>query len=58
MLNMTKRRVEDVVARALEDKSFEEVLEDFDLTPEEVFWTLYKLGHIDEELFERIYEND
>lgn len=57
-MNMTKRRVEDVIARALEDMSFEEILEDFDLTPEEVFWTLFKLGHIDQDLFERNYEND
>ena len=53
---LTKRMIEDVVARQLENKTFEEVLEDFDLDPVEVFWTLFKLGHIDQELMERLYD--
>lgn len=53
---LTKRMIEDVISRQLEDKSFEEVLADFDLDPVEVFWTLFKLGMIDQELMERIYD--
>ena len=53
---LTKRMVEDVISRRLESYSFEEVLEDFDLDPVEVFWMLFKQGYIDHELFERIYD--
>jgi len=51
----TKRMIEDVVNRELEDTTLEEMLEDFDLTPSEVFWILIKLGHIDMELFDKLY---
>lgn len=53
----TKRMIEDVVNRQLEDTTLEEMLEDFDLTPTEVFWILIKLGHIDMELFDNLYGN-
>jgi len=53
----TKRMIEDVVNRQLEDNTLEEMLEDFDLTPTEVFWILIKLGHIDMELFDNLYGN-
>lgn len=53
----TKRMIEDVVNRQLEDSTLEEMLEDFDLDPTEVFWILIKLGHIDMELFDNLYGN-
>ena len=54
---LTKRMIEDVISRQLEDRAFEEILADFDMTPEEVFYILFTLGHIDQELMERIYEH-
>ena len=53
---ITKRKIEDVISNQLEDRSFEDILEDFDLTPQEVFWILFKLGHVDLELTENLYE--
>ena len=38
-------------------EALEEMLEDFDLDPTEVFWILIKLGHIDMELFDNLYGN-
>ena len=49
---MTNKGLEDFIALALEEKSFEEVLEKFDLSPAEVFVTLYNLGLIDDEILE------
>jgi uncharacterized protein (DUF433 family) len=54
---ITKTLIEDVISRQLEDRTFEEVLEDFDLTPEEVFWVLFTNGLIDQELFGSIYDS-
>ena len=53
---VTKKKIEDVVSRQLETRTFDEILEDFDLTPEEVFWKLFTLGYIDLELLENMYE--
>jgi hypothetical protein len=53
---ITKRMIENVISRELETRSFDEILEDFDLTPEEVFWKLFTLGYIDIELLENMYE--
>lgn len=53
---LTKRMIEDVITRQLKEKSFEEILEDFDLDPVEVFWMLFKQGFIDQEHLERIYD--
>jgi hypothetical protein len=53
---ITKKIIEDTISRQLQDRDFESILEDFDLTPEDVFWTLFKLGHIDQELFEDMYD--
>lgn len=50
---MNKRQIEDVVSSELEKRTFEELLEDFDLTPEEVFFFLYQSGLIDDEILER-----
>lgn len=52
----TKRMVEDIISRQLEERTFDDILEDFDLDPVEIFWMLFKNGHIDHELFERIYD--
>ncbi len=52
----TKKIIEDAISRQLEDRSFEEILEDFDLTPQEVFWRLFQSGMIDQELLENMYE--
>ncbi len=54
----TKRIIENLVSKQLEDRTFDEVLEDFDLTPEEVFWKLFQLGYIDEELMSRMYGDE
>jgi hypothetical protein len=53
---ITKRIIETAISRQLEKRTFDEVLEDFDLTPEEVFWKLFQLGWIDQELMENMYE--
>jgi len=52
----TKKMIEDCVSKQMEDRHFEDLLEDFDLTPEEVFWKLFQLGYIDQELLENMYE--
>lgn len=46
------RRVEKIVTRALEDMSFEDFLEQFDLTPQEVFLHLFSSGFIDEDILD------
>lgn len=58
---MTKRIqkiVEDYIARELDYRSFEDVLEDFDLEATEVFVILFNLGYIDEELLELDFDQD
>lgn len=50
---MNKTQIVDIVSSELENKTFEELLEDFDLTPEEVFWFLYQSGLVDDEILER-----
>jgi 3-oxoacyl-[acyl-carrier-protein] synthase III len=50
---MNKRELEDFVTLELQEKSFEDVLESFDLTPQEVFVLLYNNGMIDDEILER-----
>ena len=47
---MKKATIVDIVALWLKERSFEELLEQFDLTPEEVFVELYENGLIDEEI--------
>jgi len=51
---MKKNELEDIIANLLENNTFEEVLEKFDLTPEEVFVMLYNQGMIDEEILKGI----
>lgn len=49
---MRKTEIEDFLSNELEEKDFEAILEDYDLTPTEVFWLLYQQGLIDEEILE------
>lgn len=52
----TKTKIEDAITRKLDSNSFEDILEDFDMTPQEVFWIIFKLGYIDMEILENQYE--
>lgn len=51
-----KKKIEDAITRKLDSVSFEDILEDFDMTPQEVFWIIFKLGYIDMEILENQYE--
>jgi len=51
---MIKTKIIDFVTSSLEEISFEELLAQFDLTPEEVFNLLYENGHIDEDVLETL----
>lgn len=47
---MTKEQIFNYVGDRLEDVDFEELLEEYDLTPQEVFYHLYSCGQIDDTL--------
>ena len=47
---MTKNELEDFVTDQLKESSFEQILEIFDLTPQEVFILLFDDGLIDEDI--------
>lgn len=49
---MKKTDMEDYVLTELETKTFEELLEEYDLSPHQVFLILYQNGMIDDELLE------
>lgn len=49
---MNKKELQDYISLALEDNSFEEILEAFDLDPSEVFVMLYNNGMIDDLILE------
>lgn len=49
---MTKNELEDFLALELEERNFEEILEDYDLSPSEVFNILYLNGLLDDEILE------
>ena len=51
---MTEERISKYVSLYLQHSDFEDLLEMFDLTPEEVFVHLYDAGKIDEELLSDI----
>lgn len=53
---MNEDQVKDWVTMYLEDdnSSFRDLLELFDLTPEEAFWRLFEAGLIDQDLMERL----
>lgn len=53
-----KNKIAQVVAMALEDESFTEFLERFDISPEDAFLHLYEEGLVDPELFEDFVIND
>lgn len=53
-----KNEIGIVLKMALEDESFEDFLERFDLTPEEVFLHLYESGLVDPDTFESFLIND
>lgn len=52
---MNKTQIEDLVSYELQDRTLEEILEDFDLSPTDVFWSLYNQGLIDDEILESLY---
>ena len=54
---MIRSKIEDMFNIELEERSLEEVLEDFDITPVQALMILYSLGHIDEEVLERYAVN-
>ena len=53
---MNKKSIEDYIGIELEERSFEEILEDYDLSPFEVFWLLYQNGLIDDEILETRFD--
>jgi len=53
-----KKKIEVVINRELQDRTFEDILYDFDLEPDDVFFLLFRLGYIDQDLFERLYEQE
>lgn len=53
---MTKTEIEDFVSKELEERDLETILEDYDLTPTEVFWLLYQQGLIDDEILEAKFD--
>ena len=55
---MKKRQIEKTFTNQLEDKTLEEILEDFDITPVEALMLLFDSGMIDEELLEKYYAFD
>lgn len=55
---MNSKQLERVLDDQLEDNSFEEVLEMFDLTPFEVFEILYDEGLLEESILERLLASD
>lgn len=46
--------IEDWVSMYLEDYSLEDLLEMFDITPEQAFLKLFEAGLIDQDLMERL----
>lgn len=52
---MNKIQIEDAISAELQNRPFEEILEDFDLSPTDVFWALYCQGLIDDEILDKLY---
>jgi len=50
MTNDIGKEIEDVIDYYLEDYSFEDFLEEFNLTPAEVFIAAFNAGLVDEDL--------
>lgn len=55
---MNEDDIEDFVQFMLEDETFEEFLERFDVTPFEAFMCLYNNGLIDEELLKELMRQE
>lgn len=53
-----KDQISNLLKMTLEDESFEEFLERFDLTPDEVFVHLFESGLIDSDVFESFVIDD
>jgi uncharacterized protein (DUF433 family) len=53
--DLNKNQIEDAISTELQNRPFEEILEDFDLTPTDVMWALYCQGLIDDELLDTLY---
>lgn len=53
-----KKRNDEWLSRELETELFEDILERFDLTPQEVFQILFDQGLIDSELMNDDYDFD
>lgn len=53
---MNKKQIENLLTSALDDRTFESILEMFDLTPQEVFVFLYDNGLIDDDILESEFE--
>ena len=53
MTKMNKSKFYDLVNIELENKTLEELLEEFDLSPDEILWFLYTSGLLDEEILEK-----
>lgn len=49
MKSMKPNKIEDYITLTLETNSFEEILEKFDISPQEAFLILYNNGHVKEE---------
>ena len=52
---MTKKKIEDLVEEYLEENDFEDLLEEFDLTPTDVMLDLFHSGKLDEEVLENLF---
>jgi hypothetical protein len=58
MADPFKEQVSNVIDGYLEDYSFEEFLENFDISPVDAFMCLFDSGLIDEELFQSFLTSD
>ena len=52
---MNKTQIEDFLSDELQERPFEEILEDFDITPSDAFIALYNQGLIDDEILDKLY---
>jgi hypothetical protein len=51
---MTTKKIEDLVEEYLEENDFEDLLEEFDLTPTDVMIDLFHAGKLDEAILETL----
>lgn len=49
------RRLENFLEEYMEDKTFEEFIEEFDMVPSDVFLNMYYSGLIDDRDLERVF---